>query len=203
MKRNFQTVNMVEPKEASLAADEAAAVWVDIDELRPWKHNPRKNQKAVAEVARSIQRFGFGAPILARRADHEIIAGHTRYLAAQKLKLRRVPVRYLDLDPDEAHLLALADNKIGELADWDDEKLAAIVSEMKAQDVDVVTGTGFDDEAIAKIVSSLDDEGEPADSELGGTLTYRLIVDCRDEQDQGMLLERLERDGYTCKPLIS
>ena len=181
---------------------EAAAEWVAIDAVHAWKDNPRKNGKAIGEVAKSIRRFGFGAPILARR-NGEIIAGHTRWEAAKKLGLDRVPVRFLDLDPAEAHLLALADNKLGEVADWDDERLAAIVNLMQSEGVDVTTGTGFDDEAIDKIVASLDTEGAEAEPELDASLGYKLVVDCKDERDQAMLLERLEADGYSCKPLIS
>jgi hypothetical protein len=108
-----------------LPEDEAAAVWVDPAELRSWKHNPRNNEMAVEQVARSIEAFGFGAPILARRANGEIIAGHTRLKAAIKMGLPKVPVRYLDVSEDDAHLLAIADNKLGEIADWDDPLLAA------------------------------------------------------------------------------
>ena len=70
-------------------------------------------------MAKSIKRFGFGAPIVARRADDEVIAGHTRLAAAVALGLTKVPVRFLDLDPADAHLLALADNKLNEHASWE------------------------------------------------------------------------------------
>jgi len=80
----------------------AAAVWLPIAELVPWDRNPRKNATAVAKVAESIERFGFGAPLLARAEDKQIIAGHTRLLAAKKLGLTHVPVRLLDLDPADA-----------------------------------------------------------------------------------------------------
>lgn len=96
---------------ADPALSEAAAVYVDVDELMPWERNPRRNDHAVDEVAKSIKRFGFGAPVVARKADGMIIAGHTRVKAAQKLGLDRVPVRYLDLDPTEAQLLAIANNR--------------------------------------------------------------------------------------------
>jgi len=101
-----------------------AAEWVDIASLRPWAKNPRKNDgEPVVKVAESIKRFGFAAPIVARLATREIIAGHTRWKAAQSLKLERVPVRFVDLSEREAHLLALADNRLGELAEWDTPEL--------------------------------------------------------------------------------
>jgi hypothetical protein len=136
---------------ASAAQPEPAAVWVALDALHEWGENPRRNAKAVPEVARSIKRFGFGAPILARR-NGEIIAGHTRWQAARSLGLDRVPVRYLDLDPAEAHVLALADNKLGEIAEWDDARLAAIVAQARADDLDLLEGTGFDTREIDRLV---------------------------------------------------
>src|SRR4051812_31323799 len=96
---------------------EVAAVWVRISQLKPWPGNPRKNQKAIDDVVAAILRFGWSSPIVAREQDGEIIAGHTRFEAAKKLGLDRVPVRFLALDPADAHLLAVADNRIGEIAD--------------------------------------------------------------------------------------
>jgi DNA modification methylase len=164
---------MAKPKKAAHAVSaaakpEPAAEWVAIDALRPWADNPRSNDDAVAAVAESIRRFGFGAPILARRANGEIIAGHTRLKAAQQLGLDRVPVRFLDLDPVDAHLLALADNRLGEEASWDDEMLAAVLADLKAQQADLAA-TGFSDGELAKLLAAADaaaDTGEPPEPEL-------------------------------------
>ena len=151
------------------AEREPAAVWLPTGELKPWEKNPRKNDGAVASVADSIKRFGFGAPIVARLADHMIIAGHTRWLAAKKLGLAQVPVRLVDLDPADAQLLALADNKLGEIAEWDDDRLAQVLADLKAQDVDLAA-SGFDSKEIdrllaelnAKDLSTIDEEPTPA-----------------------------------------
>lgn len=109
---------------------EVAAVWESIDNLVPWDQNPRLNDHSVDKVANSIKRFGFGAPIVARREDKMVIAGHTRLKAAKQLGLDAVPVRYLDLDPADAKMLALADNKIGEIADWDNDELDRIINDL-------------------------------------------------------------------------
>jgi hypothetical protein len=107
----------------NMASVDVAAEWVDPASLKPWKRNPRTNDHAVASVAASIKRFGFGAPIVARRTDGEVIAGHTRLKAALQMGLDRVPVRYVDLSPKDARALALVDNRLGELAEWDDDLL--------------------------------------------------------------------------------
>lgn len=146
---------------------ESAAEWVPIGALTAWAKNPRKNDHAVPRVVESIKRFGFAAPILARRADGEIIAGHTRLKAAQVLGLDKVPVRYLDLDPADAHLLALADNKLNEIADWDDAVLASLFAEMKSDGLDLVT-TGFDDTEIDRLLAMANAETAPVVGEDEG-----------------------------------
>lgn len=161
-----------------MAKMEAAATWEPIDSLTPWDKNPRRNDGAVESVAHSITRFGFGAPIIARASDRVIIGGHTRYKAAQKLGLDKVPVRFLDLDPAEAAALALADNKLGELAEWDDAGVAAILAELEAQGAPI-DGLGWDDDELKALLGDgleaappaddapeLDEQGEP-DSQPG------------------------------------
>ena len=98
--------------------------------LRPYANNPRVNDSAVPAVAASIREFGFLVPIVAT-PDGTILAGHTRLKAAQSLGLAEVPVLVArDLDDAKARAFRLADNKTGELAEWDmkalDEELAAL-----------------------------------------------------------------------------
>ena len=101
-----------------------------IDEIRPYENNPRVNDGAVGAVAESIREFGFQQPIVVDR-DGVIIAGHTRYKAAQKLGLTEVPVVVAgNLTDEQVRAYRLADNKTGELAEWDfsalEEELAGI-----------------------------------------------------------------------------
>ena len=145
----------------------ADAEWVEISAIKPWDRNPRKNAAAIDEVAGSIKRFGFSSPIIVRRADGVIIAGHTRYAASQRLGLDKVLVRYMDLDPAQARALALADNKLGELADWDAPLLAEVLRELNDEDVSL-EGLGFDAQELDAILPDPDEiDGAFADA-LGG-----------------------------------
>jgi hypothetical protein len=72
--------------------------------LHPWLGNPRKNADAVKSVADSIRKFGFGAPQVARQANRQLIAGHTRLLSSRRLGLSHVPVRFVDLSEQDAQL---------------------------------------------------------------------------------------------------
>lgn len=199
MKRSIPEQNQV----AENSAEQAPAEWVDISRLVPWVGNPRKNDKAVKRVADSIKRFGFGAPVLARKENGEIIAGHTRVRAARRLGMRRVPVRYLDLNETDAHLLALADNKLNEIAEWDEGAVAELLSSVSIRDA---LEAGWDAEAISDMASALieraDDEVTDAAEQASG-LKYQVVVECDSEEQQAELLERLEAEGLACRPLIS
>ncbi len=123
-----------------------------IDDIRPYDRNPRINDQAVDAVAASMAQFGFRQPIVVD-ADGVIIVGHTRWKAARKLGLSRVPVHIAtDLSPEQIRAYRIADNKTGELAEWDMEILPIELSELREGgfDMDVLA---FNDEELAKLLS--------------------------------------------------
>ena len=92
---------------------------LSLTDIRPYARNPRKNDEAVKNVAASIREFGFLVPLVID-ANHEIVAGHTRYKAAQSLGLKSVPCVIADeLTDEQIRAFRLADNKVGEMAQWD------------------------------------------------------------------------------------
>ena len=128
-----------------------AAVWLPIASLKPWDKNPRNNEAAIEPVMASLKRFGWGAPLLARKATMEVIAGHTRLKAAIRLGHTEVPVRVLDITEDEAHALAVADNRTGEFAEWSDEGLIEILGHL-AEETDLgLEGTGYDVDQLEEL----------------------------------------------------
>lgn len=146
-----------------------AAEWEPLDALTPWAENPRDNADNVSRVAASIERFGFGAPVVANKRDGMVIAGHTRLLAAKRLNLDRVPVRWLDLDADEAKALALADNRLTELSPWDDEALEAVLVDLRENAPDLVPLTGFDDSHLVDLLAPVEEEaGADYDEDWSG-----------------------------------
>jgi ParB-like chromosome segregation protein Spo0J len=180
----------------------AAAIWVPIEKLRRWAGNPRDNAAAIRKAMRSIRRYGFGAPLLARIEDQELIAGDTRIQAAVRLGMTELPVRYMTLDERNAHALAIADNRIGEEADWDDEKLAKVVLDLEAHDVDT-HALGMDEEELDKILEPEPEGGDAADEERDLGETYQVIVTCDNEDDQALLLEELKDRGLKVKALLA
>ena len=90
-----------------------------LKDIHPYARNPRKNAEAVKGVAASIREFGFLVPLVIDH-NHEIVAGHTRYMAAQSLGIKEVPCVIADeLTEDQIRAFRLADNKVGEMAQWD------------------------------------------------------------------------------------
>jgi len=141
--------------------EQATLEHVDPRTLVPWDRNPRENEDAVPQVAASIQRFGFGAPLVVRPSDRRVLAGHTRLKASILLDLAKVPVRWLELSDTEADAYALADNRLGELAEWDDDLLSEVLRDLAADDVDL-DALGFDDrELVAFLAKTTEGEAGP------------------------------------------
>lgn len=129
-----------------------------IAKVKPYENNPRINDGAVDAVATSIREFGFRQPIVVD-TDGVIICGHTRYKAAQKLGLEKVPVHVAkDLTPEQIKAYRIADNKSAELADWNYDLLPIELAELQEMDFDLDL-LGFDDKELAKLLNPGVQEG--------------------------------------------
>ena len=99
-------------------------VYKKVDDLVPYENNPRNNDEAVDYVANSIKEFGFKVPVAVDK-DNVVVAGHTRLKACEKLGITEVPCIVADdLTEDQIKAFRIADNKVGEVATWDNQKLA-------------------------------------------------------------------------------
>ena len=134
-----------EEKEPRSVRDSAKEiVMLPVSEVRPYEKNPRKNQKAVKFVKASIEKFGFKVPIIID-SNRVVVCGHTRLLAAKSLGMAEVPCIFAD-DLTDAQIKAfrLADNKVGEFAEWDMDLLGDELDDIfKNSDLDM-TDFGFD-----------------------------------------------------------
>ncbi len=115
-----------------------------ISEIKPYEKNPRKNEKAVEIVMKSIKEFGFKVPIILDR-NNTIIAGHTRLKAAEKLGIKEIPcVRAEDLTEEQAKAFRIMDNKSSEFAEWDLELLKGELTSLQEADFRLeLTGFSF------------------------------------------------------------
>ena len=135
---------------------------MNINDLIPYENNPRNNEGAVEYVANSIRQFGFKVPIVVDK-DNVIVAGHTRWLAAQALEMDKVPVVVADdLTPEQIKAFRLADNKVAEKASWDFTKLA---DEIKGIDTDInLNELGFGEFELDTLLNGADFNEEELDN---------------------------------------
>lgn len=110
-----------------------------VEELIPYINNPRNNIDAVDKVAASIKEFGFKVPIVIDK-DNVVVTGHTRLLASKKLGLKEVPcVIADDLSPAQIKAFRIADNKVSEYAEWDEDMLKVELEELEEMDFNLDT----------------------------------------------------------------
>ncbi|MFI4912448.1 MAG: DNA modification methylase [Sedimentisphaeraceae bacterium JB056] len=131
-------------------------IYKETSAVIPYDNNPRFNESAVDAVAKSIKEFGFRQPIVVDEAG-VIIVGHTRYLAALKLGLEKVPVHVAkDLTAEQIKAYRIADNKTGELAQWDFDKLKIELGDLSECDFDLDL-LAFDCEELEKLLNGDND----------------------------------------------
>ena len=182
-------------------------VMCNVETLQPRTSNPRTHSdRHISQIARSIEQFGFTNPILTDEAGG-IVAGHGRVAAAKKLGIKDVPTICLsDLTETEIRAYVIADNRLAELAGWDDELLAIELQDLSELELDFdLEIIGFDAAEIDVRIASLEDEAEeeatPPEPEPGPAITqpgdiwiigrHRLI--CGDSLDPA-IYERLLGD---------
>ena len=129
-----------------------------LSDIKPYEKNPRLNDEAVDAVAASLREFGFRQPIVVD-ADDVIICGHTRWKAAEKLGLEKVPVHVAtDLTPEQIKAYRIADNQTASLAEWNYDLLPLELADLQAANYDLGL-LGFDAEELAKLLDPGVEEG--------------------------------------------
>jgi site-specific DNA-methyltransferase (adenine-specific) len=130
-------------------------IQMKIADVIPYGRNPRINDGAVEAVAASIKEFGWRAPIVVDE-NNVIICGHTRLKAAEHLGLDTVPVHVAKgLTPEQIKAYRIADNKTGEIAEWDFDLLPLELTDLQNMDFDLSV-LGFDTSELDKILNGDD-----------------------------------------------
>jgi len=169
--------------------------YVPIASLKPWAKNPRLNDETVDSLVTSIEKFGYTNPVLVRRADNRIIAGHTRVKALTKIGETVAPVIFMDIGKTDADLYALFDNKSTENTAWDPPKLSELFIDLKEMGADIEL-TGFSLSEISGYSGELSDRENKIEypDEM-----YAVVVECESEEQQKEFYEEQLAKGRKCR----
>lgn len=162
---------------------------IDINKLKAYEKNPRKNDNAVKEVANSIKEFGWKVPVVIDK-DYVILAGHTRVKAANMLGLKKIPCIIADdLNEQQAKAFRLADNKTGELANWDFDLLTEELADLSDFDM---SDFGFE-------MPKYEEENVGEEKSYDYKETFEVIISCVDEEEMAEIYNRLSKEGMKCR----
>ncbi len=123
--------------------------FAQIDQLHPYPGNPRKGNLEV--LKESLSRNGQYRPIVVNRATLQVLAGNHTLQAAEDLGWTQIAVTYVDVDDEQAARIVLVDNRSNDLAGYDNEALADLLSELPDLD-----GTGYDVDGLDALLAELD-----------------------------------------------
>ena len=102
---------------------------VNLDLVKPYWRNPRKNESAVSAVMESIKKYGMNVPIVVDK-NYVILTGHTRYKAMRALGITEAPVVVADISEKKAKQFRIADNKAHEFSEWDVDTLKSEIQDL-------------------------------------------------------------------------
>lgn len=186
---------------------------VPVADLHEDPDNARDHDSENSEsIAASYARFKQNKPIVCNK-DGKVIAGNGQLAAARDiLEWTHIAcIRFEDEDAAEQMAFAIADNRTAELATWNFPNLAEHLTSLGDNSPELLASTGFSDDSIQKIMKqwgSADSSGGNDDNNNNngpelGDIEYKIVVDCRTEDEQAELLAKFEEEGLLCRALMS
>ncbi len=175
---------------------------VEVDTLRPFYMNARHGDHV--KLRASLAKTGQYKRLTVNRGTktgrpREILAGNNTWACATDLGWPTIDIEWVDVDDQEANRINIVDNRLNDLATYDTDVQAEQLSMLD----DDYEGSGWTEDEVEKFLTppDMDEPEEPDSDEQMGGYEYRVVVDCKDEKDQARLIETLEKEGRTCRPL--
>ena len=150
------TPNSKTPLEPS-ARSPLSVAYVPLARVRPDPGNARRHsEKQIRQIARSIETFGFNVPILVDGGGN-VVAGHGRLAAARRLGRSEIPtIRLEHLTEAQKRAFMIADNRLAEVAEWDDRRLGGELEALAGVELDFdLEAIGFETDEIDLRIESL------------------------------------------------
>jgi hypothetical protein len=178
---------------------------VNIDSLVPHPRNVREGD--VGAISESLKHNGQYRPIVVQKSTNHILAGNHTWKAAKALGWDKIAVTYVDVDDESGLRILLADNKTNDLASYDNGALIELLKELNESEQGLV-GSVYDGDDIDELLSDLqnsydqDDSNELSGNKINIDEKYEVIIECENEFQQTMLLEKLSLEGLRVKALV-
>lgn len=172
---------------------------LEIGQLTPDPANARKHDaKNIAAIKGSLAAFGQQKPIVISR-ENIVVAGNGTLEAAKQLGWDRIKAIRTDLTGIQLISYGIADNRTGELAEWDRDVLGSLLQAISREDQELALATGYTDKELAKLIADSDPEIPRDDNQVYNAPEFLLVVQCEDEAKQRELFEEFQSRGLTCK----
>lgn len=192
----------LKPADLSYIAEQLQPLAVPVAELVSDPANARKHgKKNLDAIKASLRVYGQRKPVIVNKRTGHVEAGNGTLEAAKDLQWSHLAAVYVDDDPTTAAGFSISDNRSAELAEWDKDALDALLRTVQTDDMELAKMLAELAE-LEKIVPTKDNQ--PAPDQTGQLQDrYQVLVTCADESGQANLLERLTKEGYKCRSLIS
>jgi ParB-like chromosome segregation protein Spo0J len=170
---------------------------VDIDSVETHPKNVRQGD--IGAISESLKAHGQYRPIVVDKRTNRILAGNHTWKAAKALGWSQISAGFVETkDDDEALRILLADNRTTDLASYDDDGLSELLKQLAETDVGL-DGTLFDGDDLDSLLA------DKASDQQGNFLSlnekYEVVIECKDENQQSELLERLYNEGLKVRAL--
>lgn len=178
---------------------------VPVNQCIPDPKNARKHpEKNLSAIKDSLKKFGQRKPIVVQETEDGsfvVRAGNGTLMATKSLKREWIAAVRVKEDDKSAMAYAIADNRTGDLAEWDDWTLAEVLVDLQNNDFDI-DGLGFNQKELDKMVAKMSGTVE---DDLGGKSAiktneeYLIVVACDSEEEQSAVYEEFLERGLNCK----
>lgn len=166
-------------------------------------HPANPNIGNVDAIVASMHANGFYGALIVQRSTQHVLAGNHTLKAAKQLRMRRVPVIYVEVDDAHALRILVADNRTAELSHRDPTALLAILDDL-GRDATTLAGVGFslDDVEDLRRLTQPPDAAAPRASVTGAAAHFDVLVSFTSEREQRTFFETMQREGRPCKLLL-
>ena len=190
------------PKEKSTQGGLGGGLQIERRSVHDLSNDPanarKHNDKNIDALIASLRRFGQQKPIVIDR-NNIVRAGNGTLEAARRLQWESIDCVVTSLNGSDAVAYAIADNRTAELAEWDEDTLAAQLNGLLSESEEIALAAGFTPEEIEAMLLTPEDEDDQSQVELSSK--WEIIVTCSDETDQKNVFDMLESEGYKCRVL--